>query len=100
MPSFLRVHGDGVYLSVKLQPRASKSAIGETAGNELKVKVKAPPVDFAANEALLRLLAETLECPRGAIQIVRGNTSRHKQIFLRGLSAADVAEKLLRAAAK
>ena len=100
MPSFLHVRGDGVHLSVKLQPRASKNEIGEAAGNELKVRVTAPPVDSAANEALLRLLAETLECSRSALQIVRGSTSRHKQVFLQGMSAANVAERLLRAAAK
>ena len=59
----------------------------------MKIQVTAPPVDAAANEALLRLLAEALACPRGAVQLVRGNTSRHKQVAVRGLSPADVAEQ-------
>ena len=95
MSNFLRVHGDGVCLSVKLQPRASKNEIGEPAGNELKIKVTAAPVDAAANEALLGLLEETLSCPRNAIQLMRGHTSRHKLIFVRGISVAEAQARLL-----
>ena len=95
MPSFLKVHDDGVYLAIKLQPRASKSEIVEAVGNELKVKVTAPPVKSAANEALLELLARTLNCPRNSLRLVRGQTSRHKQVFVRGISPAEVAAKLV-----
>jgi hypothetical protein len=63
MPGFLQFQPDGVLLRVKLQPRASVNAIGEPLGDELRVKVTAPPVDAAANEALLRLLAETSAAP-------------------------------------
>lgn len=94
LPAFLQVRGADVYLSVKVQPRASRNEVGEILGNELKVKVTAPPVDAAANEALVRFLAEILDCPRGSVQLVRGQTSRHKQILLRGLSAESVAAKL------
>jgi uncharacterized protein (TIGR00251 family) len=99
MPSFLQVREDGVCLAVKVQPRASKNQIDGAAGTELKIKVTAPPVDSAANEAVLRLLAEALDCPRGAVQLLRGQTSRHKQVLVRGMSAADVAAKLQRATA-
>ncbi len=99
MPSFLQVREDGVCLAVKVQPRASKNQIDGAAGTELKIKVTAPPVDSAANEAVLRLLAEALDCPRGAVQLLRGQTSRHKQVLVRGVSAADVAAKLKRATA-
>src|SRR4051812_8373478 len=85
LPTFLRVQSDGVLLAIKLQPRASINAIGETLGNELRVKVTAPPVDAAANEALLRLLAEKLGCARNCVELVRGHTSRHKIIKVRGL---------------
>ena len=73
-------------LSVKVQPRASKNAVGEVLGRELKVKVTAPPVDSAANEGLIEFLAETLSCPRSAIRIIRGQTSRHKQVVVTGMS--------------
>ena len=94
MPPYLRNHPDGVYLAVKLQPRASQNQIAEIVGSELKIKVTAPPVDAAANEALIRLLADRLECPRGSVQLVQGHKSRHKVIFVRGLDAAIVEERL------
>src|SRR5262245_59738816 len=94
-PAFLRVESDGVMLSVKLQPRASTNEIGEPLGNELRIKVTAPPVDSAANEALIRLLSETLDCPRNPIELVRGNTSRHKVLRLHGISAETALAKLV-----
>ena len=94
-PAYLKVQGDGVLLSIKVQPRASKNEIGEALGAELKVKVTAPPVDSAANEAVLRLLAEVLDCPRGGVQLVRGNTSRHKQILIQRMTLEAVAAKLV-----
>lgn len=94
IPTFIREQKDGVCLAVKVQPRASKNEIGVALGDELKIKVTAPPVDAAANEALLRLLAETLGCPRSAVQLVRGQTSRHKTIFISGLTVQEVTEKL------
>ena len=95
MPAFLKAHQDGVILAVKLQPRASKNEIVGAIGDELKVKVTAPPVESAANEALVQLLAKTLDCAPGAVQLVRGHTSRHKQVFVRGVALAEVAAKLI-----
>jgi len=97
MPGFLRAQADGVLLSVKLQPRASANEIGDALGNELRIKVTAPPVDAAANEALVKLLAQHLDCPRNRVELVRGHTSRHKTIKLHGLAPEDVVKKLGRA---
>ena len=69
---------------MKLQPRASKNEIGAPLGDELKIKVTAPPVDAAANQALIELLAAKLDCPRGRIELIRGRTSRHKTVKLHG----------------
>lgn len=88
LPGFLSVRPDGVWLAVKVQPRAPRDEIGEAVGDELKVKVTAPPVDAAANEALLRLIADTLDCPRSAVSLVRGHTSRHKILLIRGMEPA------------
>ncbi len=93
-PSFLQPHANGTYLRVRLQPRASRNEIGESLGDELKVRVTAPPVDSAANQALLDLLRDRLGCSRQAIQLVKGQTSRQKTIFLHGLTPAYVKEKL------
>ncbi len=94
LPAFISVQPDGVSLAIKLQPRASANEIAGPLGNELRVKVTAPPVEAAANEALIRLLAETLDCPRSRVEILRGHTSRHKVIKLRGLSADAVLARL------
>ena len=93
-PEFLRLQPDGILLSVKLQPRASANTIVGPLGGELRVKVTAPPVDSAANEALIRFLADVLDCPRNHIQLVRGHTSRHKTLKLSGLGIGDVIAKL------
>ena len=94
VPAYLRAQPDGVLLSVKVQPRASSSEIGEPLGSELRIRVSAPPVDDAANEALVRLLVDRLDCPRGKVELVRGQTSRHKVIKLHGLSLTEAIAKL------
>jgi uncharacterized protein (TIGR00251 family) len=96
LPSFLRVQSDGIVLTLKLQPRARTNEIGEALGSELRIRVTAPPVDAAANEALLRLLAERLDCPRNHVELLRGHTTRHKVIKLHGLRPERVIAVLLR----
>jgi uncharacterized protein (TIGR00251 family) len=95
LPSFLQVQKDGVRLAIKVQPRASRTEIGGPVGDELKIKVAAPPVDSAANDTLVRFLAEKLDCPRSSIQLVRGHTSRHKVIEIRELQPKDIFARLL-----
>jgi len=56
----------------------------------LKIKVTAPPVDAAANRALVDLLAEKLNCSRGKIQIVRGQTSRRKIVWIEGKTVVEI----------
>jgi len=92
--AFLSIRPDGVLLAVKLQPRASRNEIGAPLGDELKIKVTAPPVDAAANQALVEFLAEKLDCPRGRVELLRGHTSRHKTILLHGFKPEDVLPKL------
>ncbi len=91
---FLRATPGGALLAVKLQPRASKNEIGEPLGDELKIKVTAPPVDAAANQALVELLAETLGCARGRVELIRGQTSRHKTVMLHGFKPEEVRKQL------
>lgn len=85
MPAYITPHPDGTYLAVKVHPRASRNEIGEVLGSEIKIKVTAPPVDSSANEAVVRLLAKQLRCPRNSVRIVRGQTTRHKVILIHGL---------------
>jgi uncharacterized protein len=95
IPGFLRAQADGALLSVKLQPRASVNEIVGPLGAELRIKVAAPPVDAAANEALVELLAGRLDCVRGRVELVRGHKSRHKIVKLHGFKPEEVLQKLL-----
>ena len=90
----LKTHGNSVLLSAKVQPRAARNEIGEILGTELKLKITAPPVDSAANDALIKFLAEIIDCPRNAVQIVRGATSRHKVVAIHGIAAETIQRKL------
>jgi len=94
-PTFLRETSGGTLLSVKLQPRASKNEIGEPLGDELKIKVTAPPVDAAANEALVIFLADRLDCSHGKVALIRGHKSRHKTILLHGFRPMEVLQLLV-----
>ena len=93
-PAYISTRSDGITLAVRVQPRASENAIGGEHGGELRLKVQAPPVDAAANEAVIRLLADVLDCPRSAIEIIRGHTGRRKVILIRGMAAGDAAKLL------
>ena len=92
--TFLRETSGGTLLSVKLQPRASKNEIGAPLGGELKIKVTAPPVDAAANDALVKFLAATMDSPRGRVELIRGRASRHKTVMLHGFKPEDILQKL------
>lgn len=98
LPNYLRAQADSTLLAVKLQPRASASEIGAALGDELRIKVTAPPVDAAANQALVELLSETLDCSRGRVELIRGQTSRHKTLKLHGFTPGEVLAKLSAAA--
>ena len=66
--------------NVRVQPRASANAVVGMQGDTLRVRLQAPPVDGAANEALVRFLAEALEVPRRQVRIVAGAASRNKVV--------------------
>lgn len=88
---------DGIRFSVKVQPRSKASELAGTFGSALKVRLQAPPVDGAANEALVELLAQSLGVPRRDIRILHGEHSRLKSVEVRGVSASAALERLLKA---
>jgi len=79
-----------VRFRVRLQPRASRNEITGARDGVLRVRLQAPPVDGAANEALVAFLADRLDVPRRGVRIVTGATSRTKVIEVEGVSAAAV----------
>lgn len=90
----------GSALPVKVVPRASKNEIvGIGPDGTLKIRVTAPPVEGAANEAVIELLAQALGIPKSNIDIVAGLTNTSKLVSLIGIIPAQVDAKL-KAAAK
>ena len=95
IPSFIHRQPDGVLLSIKLQPRASTNEIVPPGKDnaELRIRVSAPAVDSAANEALIRLLAKWFDCPHSGVELIRGHKSRHKTVKLHGLTPEEVLKR-------
>jgi uncharacterized protein (TIGR00251 family) len=94
----LREMAAGVSFKVRVQPRASLTAItgvlGEGDDAALKVALAAPPVAGRANEALVRFFAELFDVPRSAVEIVSGGTSRTKVVRVAGANVAQVRARL------
>jgi uncharacterized protein (TIGR00251 family) len=80
----VEVKGSLVRFAVHVQPRASRSEIVGQHGVALKVRLQAPPVDGAANDALVRLLAESLGVSQRSVRVVAGATSRAKTVEVDG----------------
>lgn len=81
---------EGAILAVHVQPKAARTGFAGLYGGALKIRVAAPPVEGAANEALCAFLAEQFGLPKGAVEVRAGAGSRHKLVRLRGLSASRV----------
>ena len=80
----------GAIVSVRVTPRAGRSAITGTGDDQLLVKLAAAPVDNAANDALIGVLSEALDIPRRDVRIVSGDRSRAKQVLVVGRRAVDL----------
>jgi uncharacterized protein (TIGR00251 family) len=68
-------------------PRARTDEIAGTREGALLVRLTAPPVEGAANDALIAFLADRLRVPRRAVRIVGGERGRHKRVAVRGVTA-------------
>ncbi|OAG26878.1 DUF167 domain-containing protein [Thermodesulfatator autotrophicus] len=90
----LKKHGKGLLLEVYLQPKAKKEEIVGLYQGFLKIKVKSPPVDGKANQALISFLAKKLAIPKKDVKLVAGLTSRHKKVYVEGLEEKEVRKRL------
>jgi len=86
---------EAVRLSVRIVPRASRDVVVGMRSGALLVRVTAAPVDGAANEALLRLLARRLHLGKGAFKILTGKTSKLKVIEVVGLEEVELLRRLV-----
>jgi uncharacterized protein len=77
---------DGIIIEVKVDPRSSRNEIVGVADKTIRIKLTAPPVGGAANELLIELLAEKFKVKKKDVIIMKGESSRHKLIKLKGVA--------------
>jgi uncharacterized protein (TIGR00251 family) len=81
-------------LTVKVHPRAGRSAIAGRFGDAWKLDLAAPPVDGKANDECVRFFADLCGVPRSRVRIVTGTTSRMKVVEIEGVEQAELERKL------
>ncbi len=87
-------HAEGCLLPVRAQPGARKTGVmGEHAG-ALKVAVTAPPEDGRANKALVETLCEAVGLKRSQVELFSGETRREKRFLIRGVTKAELEERM------
>ena len=83
-------------LIVWVQPRASRTEVAGMHGDAVKIRLAAPPVDGAANEELVRFLADLLGLPRSSVSIASGQSGRRKTVVADGIDRATLEARLLK----
>lgn len=86
----VREKDGAVSFAVRVSPRASRDAISGVHDGALKVALKAPPVEGAANAALIALLAKRLGVPKRAVRITSGESSRNKRVEVEGVDVSKI----------
>jgi uncharacterized protein (TIGR00251 family) len=77
---------NGITIEVKVEPRSSQKGIAGIMGeNILKVKLTAPPVDGAANEQLIEVIAEEFKVKKSQVKVIRGHSSKVKVVEITGV---------------
>ena len=94
MPLDVRDADGGITLRVRVRPRASRDGVSGEREGALVVRLTAPPVEGAANEALSRFLGKTLGVAPSAVRVVSGAAGRNKVVSVQGLDAATARERL------
>lgn len=77
---------EGVFVHVRVTPRAGRHGVSGIRNGALLVKLNAAPVGGAANAELIEILSDTLDVPKTALTIVRGERSRQKLVLARGMT--------------
>lgn len=91
---FLEEKEGAVLLRVRVIPRAARTEIQGEHGDELKIRLNAPPVDGKANQSLIKFLSKKLRVPKGAICLRSGESSRSKRLEISGLTIGEVVAAL------
>jgi uncharacterized protein (TIGR00251 family) len=78
----LSVRGDGVLLLLSVMPNAKRTEADGLHDGALRVRLAAPPIEGRANQALVAWLAKSLGVPRRDVAVLRGESSRRKQVAI------------------
>ena len=92
--NWLHEDAEGVVLTIKAMPRARANAVAGVNNDQLRVRLKAPPVDGKANAELLAWLAAEMGVGKRAVELMSGLTGRVKRVRIRGVTAAQVNARL------
>lgn len=84
-----------VRVAVYIQPRAKRTEVAGRHGSDLKIRIAAPPVDQAANEALLAFVAQRLGVRLRDVRLIAGATSRRKVLEIERVTAAQIQSLLV-----
>lgn len=87
-------HPRGSLLAVTVSPRGARNQIEQAPDGTLRIRVTAPPVDGAANAAVLRFLADSLGVPPSSLEIVSGEGGRRKRILVNALTVDELVRRL------
>ena len=90
----VQANRDGVMLIVRVLPRANRNQVAGVEQGAIKIKLTAPPVEGAANAALIEFVADWLGVRKSAVSIVSGEKARHKRVQVAGLTVEAVRRKL------
>jgi uncharacterized protein len=85
---------NGLTFDIQVTPRASRAGIAGQQDEALKVKVTALPVEGAANEAVIKLLAKELGLKKGQVGILAGQKSRRKTIIIKEITKAELEKRI------
>lgn len=100
LPVIARDSERGALLTVHVQPGSSRTECVGIHGDAVKIRLAARPIDSAANDELIRFIAERCAVPRTNVQLHAGATGRRKRLFVKGVAAESLLARLMRKESK
>ncbi|MGM0418117.1 MAG: DUF167 domain-containing protein [Thermodesulfobacteriota bacterium] len=97
--TFIHNEKNGISVNLYIQPKSSKNQISGIYNNACKIKIKAPPVDGAANKECIKYVSKLLNLPKSSVSIISGHTGKNKKIYIekhKDQTVIDLREKFLK----
>lgn len=94
LPAYIEPTSSGVVLRVLVAPRSSSNKVLGLHDGMVKIALTAPPVEGAANKALVAFLAKVLDVSKSSVALVAGETSRKKTLSVEGIGPEEAIRRL------